>query len=289
MLPAQGVEVTTEASYNGANTGPSTVTDSNPGTALSTSRAGPGGPGIGNQGVAPQATLATFDEAIATGRALLPGTVGSYSHAGGFNPGFGPGPNGVSATASATQITHWMASSDDPAQTTVDIDVAAFFDGTLLTSNFCCGASLYANVRAELNAYDATGASIYNFIATAEMNDATGFSSSANWSGDFVSSYDPNSANNQATVNYFEYFDDVFTVQVGEVFAWESTLSTEAFAEGAFELFAVADFLNTGDATPEVNTAGAMLVQVPVPLPASLPLIVVALGGLFRMRHKAIR
>ena len=286
VLATPGVSVTTEASYQSLSSGPATSTGGNPGTALSTSRVGPGGGGIGDLGLPGHPSVQSHDEAIAEGRALLPGTVGSYSHAGGFSPSTAP-PGGVSAKTTARQATQWMATSSDPNVTTVGIDVLAFFDGTLLTGDFAgVGAGdLVARVDASLHADTAAG-DLYDFVATAALDDVTGFSASANWSGDFTSSVNATGSVRQSTVDFQEFIDDAFFVNVNEVFSWEVVLETSGFAAGPFELWAIADFFNTGGFDLSVDTPGVSLEQVGViPIPAALPLFATACA-LFGAAHR---
>lgn len=288
VLPAAGVEVTVEATYQNDAAGPNTAAAGDPGSVDLTATAGPGGFGIGDQGVAGQTALTTFDEANGRARASLPGTVGSYSHAGGFNPGFMPGPTSdVTASAEARAVTHWQVVSTDPAITSVGVNVAAFYDGSLLTSDFANvpAGAMSASVLAGLNAVDANGNTFYSFEADATVQNGIGLTASANWVGDFI--VGSNGSNDQATVDYFEVFSDAFFVNVGDVFAWESILYTSAAVPGPFELFAIADFFNTGEGTLSVDTPGVTLVQVSaVPLPAALPLMMLALAGIARLGRR---
>ncbi len=273
-LAPQGVSVTTTSTYLSASSGPLTSTASNPGSVNSQSNAGPGGsagPGFALPG---QPAMPVLDESVARGRASLPGTIGSYSHAGGFSPS---GPGTLTADATSRAVTHWVATSNDPAITEVGIDVLAFFDGSLLTARFAgIGAGdLVAGVTAGLNAATASG-SIYGFSATASLDSILGLDASANWAGDFTNG--SNSSVFQSTVNYSVFIDDAFMVPVNETFSWEVLMSTSAYAVGPFELWAIADFFNTASADLSVDTAGVTLSQVPVPLPPALILLAPALG-----------
>lgn len=286
-LPIQGVSVTTFAEYRGASSGPATQIAGNPGTVNSTSQAGPGGGGIGTIGVSPQTPVDTFDEAIARGRAALPGTLGSYSHAGGFSPGFGAGAGPVSATTSSQSLTHWVATSIDPSVTTVAIDVLAFFDGTMATGDFAGvgPGDLSARVDAQLSAFT-DGGSLYDLALNAALDGSTGLTASAGWAGSVTSGINTFGNVRQATIDYTEFFEDAFVVNIGEVFAWDVMLDTSAFATGPFELWAISDFFNTGGFDLSVNTAGITLIQVsggsppPVPEPGMLLLLLIGLLAL---------
>jgi hypothetical protein len=270
-LPAEGVSTGATAAYFGVLAPPDADTAGNPGAVVSTAAVGPGGPTFD---IPVLGTLS--DESVGMARSLLPGTVGSLSSAGGFSPGFGPG--GVTgATSFARSVTHWQAFSADPSVTTVAIDILSFFDGVLATVDFA-GANMSASVRAELNVIT-TGGSSNVFSADAMLSAAGGLVASGPWAGSFV--MQPGSpAVSVVTVNYAEFFDDAFTVNVGEVFAWEVLLSTAATVDGPFELHAVADFFNTGAGDLSVNTPGITLAPVTaVPEPSTWASLLA--GGLF--------
>ena len=247
-----------------------------PGSVFSTAQSGPGGSAIGFLG-----SEDSFDESIATARASLPGPIGSYSHAGGFSPSFMTPPSGpLTAEATARTVTHWLVTASDPSITTVGIDVFAFYDGTLVTGDFAGVApnGLIAAVETQLNAFDANG-QIYGFQLNAQLEDSAGLSASSGWVGSFTNSSSEFGSVKTATVNYSDFFNDAFTVNIGDTFAWESILATSGFATAAFELWAIADFFNTGGFELSVNTPGVQLVQVnAVPLPAGLSLLLSALG-----------
>lgn len=284
IVPSQGVNVTTRAEYRGIVDGPQTLIAGNPGSVDINSSAGPGGGGIGSLSVAPQNSVDTFDAAIARGRASLPGTIGSYSHAGGFSPSFGTGTGPVTASADTSSLTRWMATSTDPNITSVAIDVLVFFDGTLLTADFA-GAGpgqLFSSVNTRLSSFSANGG-LYDLNLSAQLDSAGGLTADSGWSGDFEFGSSQSGNVNQATLNYNQFFNDAFVVNIGEAFSWEVVLNTNAYAEGPFELWAIADFFNTGGFALSVNTPGITLAQVPVPLPLSLPLFG---AGLLMMVYK---
>jgi hypothetical protein len=271
VLPAEGVSTGATAAYFGVIAAPDVDAAGNPGAVVSTAAAGPGGPTFD---IPVLGTLT--DESLGMARSLLPGTVGSLSSAGGFSPGFGPG-GATGATSFARSVTHWQAFSADPAVTTVAIDVLSFFDGVLATVDFA-GASMSASVHAELNVIT-TGGLTNVFSADAMLSDPGGLVASGPWAASFVAQ-PGTSAVNVVTLNYAEFFDDAFTVNVGEVFAWEVLLSTAAALDGPFETHAVADFFNTGAGDLSVNTPGITLVPVTaVPEPAAWATLLA--GGLF--------
>ena len=170
-LPSEGVEASASTRYNSAVDGPVTATGGNPGAANVTSSAGPGGPAIGT--ILGEDTL---NESSARARASLPGTIGSYSHAGGFSPGFAPPAGSLDARASARTVTHWKAVATSSSATTVGIDVFAFFDGALVTGRYAgIGAGdLTAAVDAQMHAFDASG-QLYDFHESGTLDHTAPF------------------------------------------------------------------------------------------------------------------
>ncbi|MCB1890191.1 MAG: hypothetical protein KDH20_21480 [Rhodocyclaceae bacterium] len=275
IRPVPSVEASANVSYVG-DTNSAFSTDGIPGSALATAAVGPGGSAFSLPVIGP-----VNDESSATARALVPGTVGSRSIAGGFSPSAGPG-GATEASSFARQVTDWQVVSNDASVTTADIDVLAFFDGTLATLDFA-GAPMSASVHAEMNVYSAAGM-MNVFTADATLSDPLGLSGSANWIGDFSYSA-PSFAAQVATVNYNDFFEDAFTVTVGETFAWEVILSTTATVAGPFEILAGADFLNTGSGGLSVNSPGLTLVQVSaVPEPPIWLAMLLGLPLLYRRR-----
>lgn len=283
ILPADGVETGATASYTGVVAPPDSDVGGNPGSVISSAAAGPGGttfniPVLGD----------LTDESVGHARSLLPGSVGSYSSAGGYSPGFGGAVGGPTvATSFARSVTHWQAFNSNPNASTVDIDVLSFFDGVMATVDYA-GAPMNASVRAELNVITSSGV-VNVFAADARLSDPGGLVASSVWASSFAVEFaSPNI--NVVSVRYSEFFEDAFTVNVGETFAWEVLLSTEAFVEGPYEIHAVADFLNTGSGGLSVNTPGASLVQISaVPEPsvwASMMLGMLLLIGRLRIRAR---
>ena len=284
-LPAQGVSTSTTAAYAGVQAVPDADAAGNPGVANSASIVGPGG------GTFTIPVLGTMsDESIGMARSSLPGSVGSLSSAGGFSPSFGPG-GATAATSFARSVTHWQALSADPSVTTAAIDVLSAFGGTLATVDFA-GASMNASVHAELNVITASGVTNV-FVADAILrdpplpSDPSGLTATGPWASSFVAASTSPTVNVH-TVQYAEFFDDAFTVNVGETFAWEVVLSTAAVVDGPFELHAIADFLNTGSGDLSVNTPGIMLAVVPEPsVWASMLVGGLLLIGRFRMQSRS--
>ncbi|MEQ9059932.1 MAG: hypothetical protein RLW61_11005 [Gammaproteobacteria bacterium] len=283
-----GVAATVEAHYQGLSSGPTSASAGNPGSVAPEAVAGPGGGSSVLSLQQPgQPEVLVYDEAIARARANLPGTIGSYSHAGGYTPSFDP-PSAVTATAQARTLTQWVVTSSDPNVTSVGIDVLAFFDGTLLTYDAAGVApgDLTASITAAMRA-DTLSGQLYGFEAEATLDSELGLSASANWSGDFLSGSSGFGSVRQSTVDYDAFFDDAFVVNVGETFSWEVVLDTAAYAAGPFELWAVADFYNTAGFELSVDTPGVTLSQVVVPVPPALPLLAGATGLLALRRRRA--
>ena len=277
-----GVALEVIANYEGITSGPIVLSQPAPGSVNHQVFAGPGGTGM----------YGTTDEASAHARALVPGTVGSYSQACCFSPGFGGGtPASVSAQAKASQVTHWQAQSSSGA-TSVDIDVLAFIDGSLKTIDFA-GASIgdvYSTVSFTMG-YD-IGAGVQNvFDVSATLDVVSGLAANGDWSSSFVTSAIPGGAS--AAVNYNNFYANAFSVQVNTPFAWVVEIETTAFITGPYELGSVADFLNTGGVGLSTDDNGATLQNITpnavVPVPMPLALLGSAVGVLAIIRRKSGR
>ncbi|MCP5269708.1 MAG: hypothetical protein H6932_00570 [Burkholderiaceae bacterium] len=254
-LPPVGIETSASASYDGV-VGSMTDSAGNPGSASSSVNVGPGGPGLNLFFYGP-----VLDASLADARAGLPGTIGSRALAGGFNPSFGPG-GSTDAFATARTVTHWVASSNDPALGSVPIDVLAFFDGVLVTADFA-GASFSATARAEMAVWTAGGRSVV-FAGEGTLNSSGALSATGEWIGEFTLGSNASGSVRFAELDYTEFFADAFVVNVNVPFAWEVILTTQAAVPGPFELHAIADFFNTGSTDLSVDTQGVMLTQIGV-------------------------
>ena len=278
-LTPPGSEVSAVAQYQTAVNGPQLASAGQPGNVTSTATAGPGG---GVFAVAEGVPLIDGAEAIA--RSNLPGTIGSYSQAGGFSPRFAPGATtNVRAESEVRQTTHWIASTSDPTITTAQIDLAAFYDGSLFVASYG-GASqtgqVYAGVHASMSTNSSLG-SVTWFDADARLDRFGGLSATSNWASSFTNATVSPSSVTYRTTNYFEVFPNLITVPTNELWSFESVLGTDAFIHGPFENWAVSDFLASGDFDLVISTPGVILTQVTaVPLPGSLWLFCVAGLGL---------
>lgn len=285
-LSPPGSEVSVAAQYQTAVDGPRLGSAGQPGNVSSTAAAGPGlGAFAVDEGVA------LIDGAEAIARSNLPGTIGSYSHAGGYSPGFAPGAtNNVRAESEVRQITHWIANTSDPTITTAQINLAAFYDGSLFVASYG-GASQVGQVYADVHASMATNSSLGSvtwFDANARLDRFGGVSASANWTASFTNATVSPSSVTYVTTNYFDVFPNLITIPTNEVWSFESVLGSDAFVHGAFENWAISNFLASGDFDLVISTPGVTLTQVTaVPVPGSLWLFGIAAVGLVaRLRNR---
>ena len=285
-LTPPGSEVSASAQYQMLTDGPHLGSAAQPGNVTRTAAAGPGGAAFAvDEGVA------LIDGAEAIARSNLPGTIGSYSHAGGFSPGFGAGATSdVRAESEVRQTTHWLASTNDPSITTAQINLAAFYDGSLFAASFG-GANLvgqvYAGVHASMSTNSSLGTTTW-FDADARLDRFGGVNASANWAASFINATVSPFAVSYVTTNYFEVFPNLITIPTNEVWSFESVFGTDAFVYAPFENWSVSNFLASGDFDLVISTPGVTLSQVTVPLPGGIWLFGAAGAGLLtRLRRKA--
>ena len=287
-LTPPGSEISTYAQYQTAVDGPRLGNAGQPGSVTNTAAAGPGGVAFAvDEGVT------IIDGAEATARSNLPGTIGSYSHAGGYSPGFASGATkNVRAESEVRQTTHWIANTADPNITTAQINLAAFYDGSLFAASYG-GANqvgqVYAGVRASMSTNSSLG-NVTWFDANARLDRFGGLSATANWLASFTNATVSPFSVSYLTMNYFEVFPSLITVPTNEVWSFESVFGTDAFVHGPFENWAVSDFLASGDFELVISTPGVTLTQVTaVPLPSSLWLFGIAgLGLAGRLRSRRV-
>ena len=285
-LTPPGSEVSTLAQYQTAIDGPHLGSAGQPGNVTDTAAAGPGGSVFAvDEGVA------LIDGAEAIARSNLPGTIGSYSHAGGFSPSFGAGAtSNVRAESEVRQTTHWIASTNDPTITTAQINLAAFYDGSLFVASYG-GANqvgqVYADVHASMSTNSSLGSTTW-FDADARLDRFGGVNASANWVASFTNATVSPFSISYVTTNYFDVFPNLITVPTNEMWSFESVLGTDAFVHGPFENWAVSNFLASGDFELVISTPGVTLSEVTaVPLPGGIWLFGVAGFGLVtRLRGK---
>lgn len=195
------------------------------------------------------------DYAESHGRASLLGGVGSFCELDGAHPSSNPIQRDIVANSTASQVTNWIVTSD-PAVTTADIDLSMFIDGLVAEPSGGAGigpGENFAEVFFQANVYRSDDvASISVFEATARFDSSTGLSTSGPWGGAF----------NGGAVDYSEFFPAAFTVPTNENFGLEVILGTACYAVGPYELYAWADFLNTGSFELSTSTSGVTLVRI---------------------------
>jgi hypothetical protein len=284
-LPAEGITLETYGRYRAADDGPYQTFIPGGGSTTLRSQAGPG--------PFPSTTQIAFVEgAIAEARSSLPGTFGTYANAGGYSPSFAPpAPEGLEARAHSSQVSWWQVRSNNPAVTSVAVNVLAFYDGTLYTGDFAGvtqAGRLYATVDTRLAAETAAGA-LYELALTARLDDVGGLSASPAWAGSWASqTVGSGFSEKRFAVQYTDYFANAFVVPVNTTFAWISELTSEAVAPGPFELFAQSNFLSTGSFTLSISSPDAELtlltLPAPVPEPGQFALLAAGLGCLVARR-----
>jgi hypothetical protein len=248
-----------------------------PGVVSSAVSSGPGTAGT----IVFSEPVATFDQARAEARASsLPGTIGAYSHA-----GVGSGlPGATTASSFARQITHHVATSADPSILHAVIDLTASFDGSLFVAE-SGNADGFASVTAVLIASTATSATtVLNANATLFKNALSfGFvpSGTPAWRASFVEMTSAPSVLDERyfETNYVEAFASVLTVPIGETYAIDLQLFTQASTPDAVNAWAIADFLASGGFEMSTSTPGVTLVALSAPIPWPAPIWLWLAGG----------
>ncbi|MGE0383216.1 MAG: hypothetical protein AB7Q97_00700 [Gammaproteobacteria bacterium] len=281
--------VTAGASYGSASDGPDSHVHGDPGSATAGADAGPGGYAFTvDEGVD------LYDGASARARsslvsALKQSSVGSYSHAGGYSPGFAPPLNRVEANSTATLNLSFIVHA--PAEITqAQLTLELGLDGSLLAASYG-GASqpgqVYAGVAMSVDTQSSLG-NVNWFDASAELDRFGGLTTSGPWAAAFANATSSPFAVSYVTADYNQEFIDLVTVPTNEVFTYVATLSTWAYVHGPFENWAVSDFFNTGTFDLTVTTPGLVLERLPaaVPLPPAFMLLAAPLAALgARRRH----
>jgi hypothetical protein len=298
QVPGPQVEATADANYEGV--GPGLDNDLAPGVANGppiSAEAASFQPGELGGDIAPDFMPGiAYDDANAQARAFLPGALGAVAYVPGFsNPAGTSGVQDASeAIATARVITNWQVNGPGGGQT--PIDVAAFYDGFLYVSTNSSipppsAGEVIADVEVALNVITTAGTTnVFSAGGTLKLNAlgnpnnqnlATQFSTIA---GDPATEWENSWAARNITLNgfdflyeldYFETFDDLFTVQNNTTWAFESIITVTAENQvGPFEIFATSDFFNTASAELSTDTPGAMLSGLnPVPEPGSAGLL----------------
>ena len=293
---ASAATVSATAQYQSDSSGPLDLHHGDPGAATTTASAGPGdsagtiGPGVDVVDGAIARARSEIDTSLATS------SVGVYSHAGGYSPGFASPPS----TVRASSLVHWSLSfivHSLPEITSAQLNAEFGIDGSLLAASFG-GASgvgqVYSTVGASLTTISSLG-SINWVDATATLDRFGGLTASGPWASGFTNLTSSGASVAYAEALYHETYVGLITVPTNEVFQYEVELNSEAFAHGAFENWAVADFFNTATFDLSVTGPGLSLERLPsaVPLPAPfalllVPITLLGVAGLKR-RVKVLR
>jgi len=186
----------------------------------------------------------------------------------------------MEATSTARSVSQWKVTPDDQIvspDTNVPLDASLSFDGTLFAIN---GNTPYAEVKVTMNIYRDTGMTTLFDGAGRLQSSGTGIDVLTS-SGDLVNEINT-SGNRRAIVHLNDFYENFFTVPVGEVFAVELILTTHAAGDIANgEGSAYSDFYNSGNfslSIPEGLT-GLTLTQInPVPEPEAYAMLMAGLG-----------
>jgi hypothetical protein len=275
-LPAEGLRTSAGATYRGTSVPVDTDTGMHPNMISSGANLGPGTPGIDFS-----EPVAVFDQARAEARASsLPGTIGAYSHA-----GVGSGLPGLTTASSfARQTTYHTAVSSDPGITHAVIDITPSFDGSLFVAE-SGNADGFASVTALLIASTATSSTtVLNANATLFKNNLFfGFvpSGTSTWRASFVEMTSPPSVLDERYFEmvYVEAFTGALTVPIGDTYAIDLQLFTEARTPDSVNAFAVSNFLSSAGFEMATSTPGVTLVALSAPIPWPAPIWLWLAGG----------
>ena len=200
---------------------------------------------------------------------------GTYSHAGGYSPGFVSPPSGVLAPSSARWSPSFIVHSA-PAITSAQLNAELGIDGSLLAASFR-GASPVGDVYSSIAAHATTLSSlgtVTRFDANARL-DGYGLTASGPWASGFTSLPTGTSSVTYVEADFNQAFAGLITVPINEMFQYDVELASEAFVHCAFENWAVSDFFNIPTFDLSVSTPGLSLERIPsaVPLPPTLDLL----------------
>ena len=290
---ATSATVTASATYQADASGKHTQFHADPGEASVRANAGPG-----DSAFTLDPGTEVFDGAIARARSALDSSlndssVGVYSHAGGYSPGFASPPDFVEASSSVRWTLSFIVHSL-PEITTAQLNAELGVDGSLVAAAFGGAHSVgdvYASVGVRLGTVSSLGANTW-IDASATLDRFGGLTVTGPWASGFSLLTPVGSSAAYAEALYNETYIGLVTVPTNEVFTYEIELNSDAFVLGPFENWAVADFFNTATFDLSVSTPGLSLERVPsaVPLPApvGMLLVCVALLGTRGARRRSI-
>jgi hypothetical protein len=278
-LPLEGLRTSAGATYRGTAVPVDVDVFPHPGVVGSAVSAGPGTV----LSIFTEPAL-TFDQARAEARASsLPGTIGSYSHAG-VSSGL---PGLTTASSTAQRVTYHRAISADPSVTHASIDFTVSYHGSLFVAE-SGNADGFASVSAALLASIATSTTptiVFNANATLFKTGLTfGFvpSGTPMWRASFVEMTSPPAVHEERyfeMMAYTESFMNAFTVPIGDTYAIDFRLATEARTPDAVNAWAIADFLASGGFEMSTSTPGVTLVALSAPVPWPAPIWLWLAGG----------
>ncbi len=187
-------------------------------------------------------------DTLGKARVGLPGSLQSYSS----SVGDDGSPGLIHADALARSVSHWTVGSGTLAPGTArPIDVFSILDGFLYTS-WNSGnpvLPLTAFVDLEMWVHHSSGLSeqVFNGEGLLSRTTFSQTSSGADWASAWTNvPLVENGIDYLWELDYAEMFTGAFFAQVGETFAFEVLLKTDARNEnGAYEIYALSDFYNT--------------------------------------------
>lgn len=192
-------------------------------------------------------------------------------------------PKAMEAVSTARVVTQWVVTTDGSfASTSAPVAATLGFDGYLFGAN---GPKWLATVEATMNVYlDGAMSTVFQGAGqyardTSISNDRI-LTTSGGFLGEFQTSRQDGVPANGAWIDFDQSFDDLFVVDVGDVFLVELILQTRAqglISSG--EALANANFYDSGNFQLSLgDLPGLTLAQIPVPEPGVSIMLVIGLG-----------
>ncbi len=206
------------------------------------------------------------DSSVARGQAGLPGDLQSRAKAGGAS-----GVLGLEALSEVRQVSQWTPLGGSPA-IPIDIDINLSIDGHLRLADFAnantgdlfTSTSFLVDVittTGTTTAYDASA--VFQNERIPPLNSTLVLTASGDWD---VSDFNcVISGGETCSIDVNVTLQDVAFVMMGESFAIDTTLMTEALMFGASEIFGESDFFSTGSFSLSSDTPGVTFAFAPEP------------------------
>jgi hypothetical protein len=188
----------------------------------------------------------------------------------------------LTASSTATQISQWLVTSDALAPgTLVPVDVLLHVGGTLQASGGDLAGEVSAFVKERLSLFREGAPVELLHEGGGTLDAAAGLVESGGWTFATVPGSPP-----AAVIDDVIVLQDLFTARVGEIFALELFLQTDAFAKDLNDRFALADFFQDGRGVSfELASDAAAQFALRVPGPAGAFLILPGLALALTLRR----